>query len=177
MKKYIFLLFVFTSFVAQSQFGGMRNQRQRQLPQTQTTPPEPNFKIDRYIGIVIYDINKTAKKSGIKLSSKEGKLFSSTLKSYNQEVKDIRRINSFTLRSTKEMVENFQKKARETGDFSNQIEIQKKMGENLKPIVETLKVEDKKLVKILKENLSEKQYNKFLKYSRKIGKIFPKKAK
>jgi len=75
------------------------------------------------------------------------------------------------------MVENFQKKARETGDFSNQIEIQKKMGENLKPIVETLKVEDKKLVKILKENLSEKQYNKFLKYSRKIGKIFPKKAK
>jgi len=46
MKKYIFLLFVFTSFLAQSQFGGMRNQRQRQLPQTQTTPPEPNFKID-----------------------------------------------------------------------------------------------------------------------------------
>lgn len=177
MKKYIFLLFVFTSFLAQSQFGGMRNQRQRQMPQTQRTPPEPNFKIDRYIGIVFYDIKKAAKKSSVKLKSKEGKVFSSALTKYNKDVKDIRRINSFTLRSTKEMVENFQKKARDTGDFSNQIEVQKKMGENLKPIVETLKVEDMKLVKTLKEILSEKQYKKWIKYSRKIGKLFPKEVK
>lgn len=174
MKKYIFLLFVFTSFIAQSQFGGMRNQRQRQLPQTQRTPPEPNFKIERYIGIVIYDVEKAAKKSGVKLKSKEGKVFSSALTKYNKEIKDIRRINSFTLKSTKEKVESYQKVAQQTGDYSNQLMVQKEMGEKLKPIVETLKVEDMKLVKILKENLSEKQYNKWLKYSRKVGKIFPK---
>ena len=43
------------------------------------------------------------------------------------------------------MVESFQKKSRKTGDFSNQPKIQKKMVENLKPISETLKEEDRKL--------------------------------
>ena len=110
MKKYIFLLLIFTSFITYSQFGGMRNQRQRQMPQTPQQAPEPNFKVEKYIGIIIYDIEKAAKKTGVKLSSDKGKKFSGLLTKYNKEVKDIRRINSFTLRSTKEMVENYQKK-------------------------------------------------------------------
>lgn len=176
MKKYIFLLFVLTTFLAHSQFGGMRNQRMRQqMPQTQQKPPEPNFDVERYLGIVIYDdIEKTAKKSNVKLSSKEGKQFSKLLTDYNRKVKDIRRINSFTMKSTKEMVEGFQKTARSTGDVSKQAAIQKKMVENLKPIAETLKTEDLKLVISLKELLSEKQYSKWLKYNRKQGKFFPK---
>ena len=48
------------------------------------------------------------------------------------------------------------------------------MVENLKPIAETLKTEDLKLVKSLKELLSEKQYGKWIKYNRKQGKFFPK---
>ena len=165
------------SLSSHSQFnnGGMRNQRQRQMPQTQQEPPEPNFKIDKYLGIVIYDIKKAAKKSSIKLSSDEGKKFSSLLTSYNKQVKDIRRINSFTLRSTKEMIENFQKNARKTGDLSNQVQIQKTMGENLKPISETLKIEDRKLDASLVELLSKKQYKKWIKYNRKLYKVFPKK--
>ena len=47
-------------------------------------------------------------------------------KRYNKEVKDIRRINSFTLRSTKEMVENYQKKVAKTGDLTDQAKVQKK---------------------------------------------------
>ena len=176
MKKYIFLLFVLTSFLAQSQFGGMRNQRQRQMmPQTPQQAPDPEFKVDRYLGIVVYDdIKKAAKKSSIKLSSEEGKEFSKLLTNYNKKVKDIRRINSFTLQSTKEMVESFQKTAMKTGDVSNQVAIQKKMVENLKPIAEALKVEDLELVKNLKALLSEKQYDKWIKYNRKQGKFFPK---
>jgi hypothetical protein len=72
MKKYIILLFVFTSLLAHSQFGG-RNQRQRQTSQIPQQAPEPDFKIDKYLGIIIYDIKKAAKKSSIKLSSEEGK--------------------------------------------------------------------------------------------------------
>jgi len=174
MKKYIFLLFVLTSFLAQSQFGGMRNQRQRQMPQTQQAPPEPNFQVEKYLGIVVYDIEKAAKKTGVKLSSDVGKQFSKLLTAYNKDIKDIRRINSFTLRSTKEMVENFQKNAAKTGDLSNQLEVQKKMADNLKPISETLKIEDVKLAKSIKSILSEKQYKKWLKYNRKLYKVFPK---
>jgi len=174
MKKNIFLLIVFSSFLCHSQFGG-RNQSQRQMTQIPQEAPEPNFNIDKYLGIVIYDIKRAAKKSGIKLSSERGKKFSTILTSYNKEVKDIRRINSFTLKSTKEMVDSFQKIATSTGDFSNQAKIQKTMGENLKPIYETLKDEDRKLDESVKEILSEKQYNKWIKYNRKIYKVFPKK--
>ncbi len=176
MKKNILLIFVLTSFLAHSQYSGMRNQRQRQMPQMQEKAPDPEFKIDKYLGIIIYDIKKAAKKSNVKLNSKEGKAFSEALNLYNKEIKDIRRINSFTLRSTKEMVENFQKMALKTRDLSNQPVIQKKMSENLKPIAETLKVEDKKLAKSLKEILSEKQYKKWIKFNRKNGKVFPKEA-
>lgn len=174
MKKYFFILFVLMSFLAHSQFGGMRNQRQSQMPQTQQAPPEPNFPVERYLGIVIYDIAKATKRSGIKSSSETGMNFSKLLTDYNKKIKDFKRINSFLLKSTKEMVENFQKKARETGDFSDQVKVRLQMAENFKPIVETLKEEDLKLDKNLKALLSEKQYKKWVKYNRKIYKIIPK---
>ena len=177
MKKYIFLLLIFTSFITYSQFGGMRNQRQRQMPQTPQQAPEPDFKVEKYIGIIIYDIEKAAKKTGVKLSSDKGKKFSGLLTKYNKEVKDIRRINSFTLRSTKEMVENYQKKVAKTGDLTDQVKVQKKLADNLKPISETLKVEDEDLSKKLKEILTTKQYKKWLKYNRKQGKFLPKEEK
>lgn len=175
MKKILILFFVFTSLLTYSQYnnGGMRNQRQR-LPQAQQSAPEPNFNVERYIGIIIYDIEKAAKKSNIKLKSNGGKAFSKILTTYNQEIKDIRRINSFTLRSTKDLVENYQKVVSETGDYSNQTTVKLKMAENLKPISETLKVEDKKLDASIKQILSEKQYKKWIKYNKKLGKIFPK---
>jgi hypothetical protein len=175
MKKIILLLILAFTFTAQAQYGSRNSQRQSQMgPQTQQQPPEPDFNIKRYIGIVNYDVEKTAKKTSIKLSSKEGKEFSKVLTKYNKDIKDITRINSFLLRSTKDMIDNFQKSSRKSGDFSNQKKVQKKMGENIKPILETLKVEDKKLNSTMKDLLSEKQYKKFIKYSKKIYKFFPK---
>ena len=174
MKKYILLIFAFTSLISHSQYNnGMRNQRQSQMNQTPRQAPEPKYEIEKYLGILIYDIEKYAKKSSIKLSSEEGKKFSEVLTKFNKKLKDFRRINSFTLKSIKEMVENFQKKAQESGDFSGRVEIQKVMEENLKPISETLRVYDKELDKTMKELLSEKQYKKWIKYNRKNYKVFP----
>lgn len=172
MRKYSFLLFFFSAFVLQAQFGGgMRNQGRRQMNQTQQRPIKPNFEVEKYLGIVVYDIEKAAKKSNIKLDSDVGKKFSKILINYNKKIKEFRRINSFTLRSTKEMVENFQKKAIK-GDVSDQIRVQKKMAEDLKPISETIKKEDKELDNQLKKLLSEKQYKKWIKYNRKMSKFF-----
>ena len=175
MKNIIIIIILSCTFSTQAQFGNrnFRNQRQSQMPQPQQEAPEPNFNIKKYIGIVIYDIEKTAKKSSVKLSSKEGKEFSKVLAKYNKDIKDITRINTFLLRSTKDMVDNFQKLSMKSGDFSNQQKIQKKMGENLKPILETLKTEDLKLNATMKELLSEKQHKKWIKYNRKIYKVFP----
>ncbi|MBU3011459.1 hypothetical protein KO506_08595 [Polaribacter vadi] len=179
MKKYIIAIFVFTTLQSYSQYNnnGMRNQGQNQMMQTPDKPADPDFKIERYLGIVIYDIEKAAKKSGIKLSSDEGKKFSSLLTTYNKEIKDIRRINSFTLKSTKEMIDNYQKNVAKTGDFSNQTKVRLEMASNLKPISDTLKKEDKELDKSIKALLSEKQYKKWIKYNRKIYKVFPKEKK
>lgn len=175
MKKYIFLLLLFTSFIAQSQYRnqGMRNQRQRQMMQSQRPAPKPDYDVEKYLGIVIYDIEKAAKKSSIKLDSQEGKEFQTILKKYNKEVNDFRRINSFTLRSTKKMVESFQKKAIENKSGAGGDKVYKKMTEDLKPISETLKTKDILLDKKLKSLLSKKQYKKWLRYNRKLYKIFP----
>ena len=72
------------------------------------------------------------------------------------------------------MIDNFQKTAMKTGDFSNQQKVAKEMNENLKPLSETLKKEDLAFDKKLKSLLSAKQYKKWIKYNRKLYKIFPK---
>ena len=72
------------------------------------------------------------------------------------------------------MVENFQKNAQKSGDFSERANIQKKMTENLKPISETLRIYDRELDTTMQEILSEKQYKKWIKYNRKNYKVFPK---
>ncbi|WP_339662261.1 hypothetical protein [uncultured Polaribacter sp.] len=178
MKKLLLLLILGCAFTAEAQYGNGygTNQRRRQsdMIQTQEKAPEPNFEIEKYLGIVVYDIEKAAKKSKVKLASKEGKLFSKTLTDYNKDLKDITRINSFLLRSTKEMVENYQKSAAKSGDFSNRTEVLKTMNENLEPLSNTLKMEDKKLDATMKNILSEKQYKKWINYNKKLNKIFPK---
>jgi hypothetical protein len=171
MKKIISLFAFLFALTLQAQFGngGLRGNR-NPIPQTQTTPKAPEFDVERYVGIVDYDFEKAAKKVGINLSSKEGKKFSTLLRIYNRDTNQIKRINGFTLRSTKDMVENFQQKAIETGDLSNQKKIQKTMVENLKPIVEAIKVEDKKLDDEIFVLLTEKKYKKWIKYNKKINK-------
>jgi hypothetical protein len=177
MKKIILLLILGCSFTTNAQFGNdQRNgQRQRRIGASQTPQkaPKPKFEVEKFLGIIVYDIKKGAKKSSIKLSSKEGKEFSKVLTKFNKDIKGIIRINSFSLRETKEMVESFQKKSMESGDFSDQMNVQKKMNERLKPIAKTLREEDIKLDKTMKGLLSKNQYKKWIKYNKKMRKIFP----
>ena len=60
------------------------------------------------------------------------------------------------------MVENFQQKAIETGDLSNQQKVRKTMAENLKPIVSAIRIEDNKLDEEIFLLLSEKKYKKLV---------------
>ena len=177
MKNIIYLFVILFALNIQAQLGnrgGLRGNR-NPIPQQQTTPKAPEFEVEKYVGFIEYDIEKAAKKTGINLTSNKGKKFASLLGRYNRDTRDINRINSFTLRNTKEMVESFQQKAIETGDLSNQQKVQKTMVENLKPIVETIKDEDNKLDIKIKPLLSEKQYKKWVKYNKKFNKVIKKK--
>ena len=174
MKKLIFLLtlITFSNLKAQMMNGGMQNQRQRQMMQTPEKAPEPKFDVELYLGIVVYNIEKTANKISIELTSDEGKSFLDILTNYNNKINQIKRINSFTLNNSKELVENFQKNVIKARDFSNQVEVQKKLAADLKPISETLKTEDQKLDAYIKKLLSEKQYQKWIKFNKKLNKSF-----
>ena len=113
MKKIVFLLSIMTFCSVNAQFmnGGLQNQRQRQMMQTPEKAPEPKFDVELYLGIVVYNIEKTANKISIELTSDEGKSFLDILTNYNNKINQIKRINSFTLNNSKELVENFQKNA------------------------------------------------------------------
>lgn len=174
MKKIFFLLALITFGHLNAQYmnGGLQNQRQRQMMQTQEKAPEPNFDVEQYLGIVVYDIEKTAKKINVKLTSDAGKSFSEILTNYNNKIKQIKRINSFTLNNSKEMVENFQRSAIKNRDFSNHAEVQKKLATDLKSLSETMKSEDEKLDVEVKKILSEKEYDKWIKFNKKLNKTF-----
>ena len=178
MKKILFFFILVSAFSAEAQYmngrgNGQRQQRQRQMTQTPQKAAEPNFKVEEYIGLVFYDQKKTLKKTGVKKSTREGKEFSKLLISYNKSIRDMARINSFLIKSTKIMIENFQKKSMKSGDFSGQPKVLKKMNENLKPISSFLKDEDLKLSIKLKALLSIKQYKNWVKYNKKLKKIIP----
>lgn len=178
MKKIIFFLILGSAFAAQAQYGygnGQR-QRQRQTVQAPQEAPKPNFDVKKYLGVIVYEPEKAARKSGVKLKTKVGDQFCKMVTDYNKSIKDITRINSFLLRSTKDVVEGFQRNAIKSGDFSEQPNVLKKMNENLKPISETLKVEDKKLDTSMKKLLSKKQYEKWIKYNKRRQKFFTKEA-
>ncbi|MGB0879097.1 MAG: hypothetical protein ACPGTO_00865 [Polaribacter sp.] len=172
MKKIILLLLLFSGFVAQAQYGygNRQNQRQRQNQQRQQRPQKPKFDARKYLGFVNYDIEKAAKKTGLKTSSDVGKKFVHILKEYNNSTNQIQRINSFTLKSMKGLVESSQKKVMDGGDPSTLQTVQKTVQESFKPIADTLKEEREKLHKTLETLLSKKQFQKWQKFDRKVRK-------
>ena len=179
MKKILLFFILISAFNAEAQYrngrgNGQRQQRQRQMTQTPRKAPEPDFKVEEYIGLVVYDLKKTLKKTSIRKSTEEGKEFSKLLTSYNKSIRDMARINSFLLKNTKIMVENFQRKSMKSGDFSEQPRVLKKMNENLKPISSFLKDKDLKLDSKLTVLLSIKQYKNWIKYNKKLNKKIPK---
>ena len=68
----VLLLILSFAFTAHAQFrngqrNGQRQQRQGPMTPSAQKAPKPNFKVEKYIGIVVYDVKKAAKKSSIKL--------------------------------------------------------------------------------------------------------------
>lgn len=178
MKRILLFFVLIGALSIEAQFmnnrgNSQRQQRQMQMNQAPQKAAEPNFKVEEYIGLVFYDLKKSLKKTGVKKSTEEGKEFSKLLLTYNKSVKDMARINSFLIKNTKKMVEDFQKKSLKSGDFSGKSKVLKKMNENLKPISSFLKEEDLNLTIKLKALLSIKQYRNWVKYNKKLKKIIP----
>lgn len=167
MKKFLIIALVFISIDATAQFRNPgRGIRQSQTP-NQNQPPEFKFHPKKAIGIVIYDVDKAAKKIGLKKSKPEFKTFKSTLVKFNKELNGLARINSFTFQQVKQNVEASHKLATESRDYSILTNAYKEASDTFKPIVDIVKEKEKSLDATLKSFLNKKQLAKWEKYKRK----------
>ena len=170
MKRIVFLLLLLSVVSASAQFMNQRRGRGiRQSPMpNQNQPQEFVFNPEKAIGIVIYDVERAAKKIGLKNKKKdEYKQFSTLLTKFNKDMRDLARINSFTFSQEKQNVESSHKLSMESRDFSLLEKAYKQASEKFKPIVDQVKEKEKKLDTSFKTFLSKKQMTKWGKYKQK----------
>ena len=171
MKKYILLvvgLLLYTTVNAQ--FAGQMRNRSA-VPQANAGQPRlPKFNAEKSVGLVIFDIDKTIKKIGLKESSNNFKKAVTFLNTYNKEIRQVARINSFTFNEAKKKIEFIQKKAQDSGDFSIVQPIYKEVGKSFEPILKVIEEKEKALDEKLKPVLSAKQFKKWKKFQTKMKK-------
>jgi len=171
MKKNILLFLLLISLSVSAQYEDSQRRRNLERRQVNRQPLEkPKFKTEKYLGIIIYDGKKVAKKTGVKKKSEKGKKLLTIISEFNKSLKEMIRINSFTFLEMKEYVEKSQEKAQESGDFSIMRDVQKTINERFKPFSNDFKEKEEKLDVSLKELLSEKEFKKWEKYKKKAKK-------
>lgn len=174
MKKGILVSLFLLSFLAiEAQQVLPNGQRMRQrvvdrTPGTTSAQRNPEFNVERAIGLTIYDIERVAKKVGVKKSKDNYKKLEKIFKDFNKEMNQVKRINGFLLSQAKTKVEAAQTQVLETREYSILEKAYKEVSEGFKPITAEIKSQEEKLDKNLKEVLSEKQFKKWKKLQNKM---------
>lgn len=173
IKQVLFIFLFFSVFYAEAQYNSQFNRRQSmqpRQPRAAQQPRAPKIDVEKAVGLIIYNIEKVTKKTGIKKSSDTYLKFSSILNSYNKELKQIKRINTFLFSEGKSKMEAAQKEAIKNRDYTALQIANKEVTESFKPIISTIEEKNKKLNLKLEEILSVKQLKKWKKYNASIKK-------
>ena len=171
----IIILLMTMSVEAQfdSRYGSQYNRRQSmqpRQPRAAQQPRIPEIDVEKAVGLVFYNIDKVTKKTGIKKSSDAYLKVSSILNSYNKELKQIKRINTFLFSEGKSKMETAQKEAIKNRDYTTLRIANKEVTESFKPIISSIEEKNKKLDLDLEKILSVKQLKKWKKYNASIKK-------
>jgi hypothetical protein len=108
--------------------------RSRQPMATQK-PRAPKINVEKAVGLIFYNIEKVSKKIGIKETSDTYLKVFSILNSYNKELKQIKRINTFLFSEGKSKMEAAQKEAIENRDPTPLRLANKEVTKTFKPII------------------------------------------
>lgn len=174
MKKGILLsLFVLSFLTVEAQQVLPNGQRMRQrvvnrTPGTTSAQRNPEFNVEKAIGLTIYDIERITKKVGIKKSNDNYNKVEKIFKDFNKEMNQVKRINGFLLSQAKSKVESAQTQVLETREYSILEKAYKEVSEGFKPITAEIKTQEEGLDKKLKEVLSDKQFKKWKKLQTKM---------
>lgn len=171
----IIILLMTMSVEAQfdSRYGSQYNRRQSmqpRQPRAAQQPRVPEIDVEKAVGLVFYNTEKVSKKIGVKKSSDVYGKISSTFNSFNKELKQIKRINTFLFSEGKSKMEAAQKESMKNRDFSALQKANKEVTESFKPIIKVIDDKEKKLDDVLKDILSVKQFKKWTKYRENLKK-------
>lgn len=162
MKKIIIIILVLynVSLFAQRRNRGGQNNNVEQVKM-------PKFDAAKRAGVFYYAIEEVIKKV---IGKKDNSLLKDktfkALKKYNDKVKEISSLNSKKISDLDAIVNSMSR-----GNVGNRVAMRKRIDEVIRPIRDQIRDNEKLLNKTLKELLSEKQNNKWLKYQIKKKKI------
>ncbi len=169
MIKHIFFIFLFFStFFAEAQYNSQFNRRQNmrsRQPMATQKPRAPKINVEKAVGLIFYNIEKVSKKIGIKETSDTYLKVFSILNSYNKELKQIKRINTFLFSEGRAKMEAAQKEAIKSRDATAFRLANKEVAESFKTIIGIIEKKDKELNLSLEKILSSKQLKKWKKYT------------
>ncbi|QNM86832.1 hypothetical protein H9W90_06910 [Polaribacter pectinis] len=149
MKKSLIIILVFLiNFVAFSQ----------------EAPKMPKYIAKNAANIFYYDSNEVIDKIKVK-KDEIGNLTKKSLRVYNNKIKDVSFLNFQKLQDLEMVVNTLGEQASSDRDLA--MKLRKQIEETIIPIRDSVKKNEDKLNKSLKDVLSKKQYKKWLKYQKK----------
>lgn len=167
MKKLVFLTLILFSVSATAQFRNRNNP----YPNTNNRSANiPEFKAAEAAGLIHYDVKKVCKKIGVKPKKDLGKKVVDRITAHNKSVKDLKRINSISLKDLERNYKSAYKTAQETKDFSSIMTLRKQIKSVLDPIRKVASKNDSILNVDLQALLNKKQFKKWEKYSNNLKK-------
>ncbi|MDC1342292.1 MAG: hypothetical protein QMC07_04395 [Flavobacteriaceae bacterium] len=173
MKHIFFISIILFSITAEAQYNSQYNRRQSmqpRQPRAAQQPRAPKIDVEKAVGLTFYNIEKVAKKIGVKKSSKTFDKIASIFNSFNRELKQVKRINTFLFSEGKSKMEAAQKEAMKNRDFSALQKANKEVTESFKPIIKVIEEKEEKLDTDIEKVLTDKQQKKWVKYKTNLKK-------
>lgn len=168
IRNVIILLFVVFSLSAEAQLVNRRTRTLDRTPGTTTAQKLPEFNVEKAVGLTIYEMERVAKKLGLKKSSETLTKVTSIINKFNKSQKELARINSFSFSQAKTKIEAAQKEVLKTREYAVLEKAYKEVSEGFKPISKQIEEKEKTLDESLKSVLSEKQFKKWKKLKDRI---------
>lgn len=175
IKKLIFFIAVGTALKTSAQYnramGFQRGQGLQQRGPVASQPPRlPEVNIEKAVGMTFYEIDKVLKRIGVKRTSKTHQEIQAEFRLFNENLNQIKRINTFLFSEGKSKIENARRETIKNKDYSIFQEINKEVTESLKPVIDVIKNEEEVLDKKLESLLNAKQLKKWRNYKEKLKK-------
>ncbi len=168
LKLTILPTLLILSTLAYSQMGSRRGQHQQGQGQGQQAnqPIEAKMNIKNIAGVNTLDEEEIIKK--LKIAKKDKPVVIAAIDRYNNKMREIRIFNFDTFNEAEKYLKKKKEEAMQSRDPYVMKDTKIRLDEILAPVKEKVKEQRRLLTAFFKKNLSEKQFEKWVKYQKKL---------